>query len=304
MKEVKKYIDIVRYGKSNTKEVLKVGDYISISEKIDGANAQFSVSEELEIFCQSRRQKLDKDNNLRGFYQWVQNNMEPKRNLLNPNYRYYGEWLVSHKIKYKEEYYDNFYLFSIWDEEKQEYLSDDIVKYEANKLGISTVPYLYEGKFISFEHLMSFVGKSQMTLEENDGEGIVVKNANYKNRNGEQCFVKLVTEKFTEIKKQRPPKNPNVDSEKCEIIKSVLTKPRVDKMMYKLIDEGLLKKEDFCIEQMGKLLRLLGSRIKEDILKEEYEIVKTLEEKEFGKFVGKTLPLVVKEVLKDYENEI
>lgn len=33
MKEIKKYTDIIRYGKKGTEDVLKKGDYITITEK-------------------------------------------------------------------------------------------------------------------------------------------------------------------------------------------------------------------------------------------------------------------------------
>lgn len=196
--------------------------------------------------------------------------------------------------------YNNFYLFSIWDEEKQEYLPDEIVKLEANKLNIQTVTYFYEGKYISFEHLMSFVGKSDKTLEPNDGEGVVVKNVNYKDRYGNQVFVKLVSEKFAEVQKQKLPKNPNVDSELIEKIKSVLTEARVDKLIHKLVDEGLLI-EDYTIENMGEILKKLGSRVFEDIMKEESDLFINEEEDKIKKIIGKNLPNVIKNILKKDE---
>ncbi len=302
MKEIKKYTDVVRLGKSQTANVIQEGDYISITEKIDGANSSFCIDEtnELGVSCYSRNTPLSEENRLRGFYDWVLNNIVPIKDRLNPNYRYYGEWLIHHRVIYKPEMYNNFYLFSIWDEEKQEYLPDEIVKLEANKLNIQTVTYFYEGKYISFEHLMSFVGKSDKTLEPNDGEGVVVKNVNYKDRYGNQVFVKLVSEKFAEVQKQKLPKNPNVDSELIEKIKSVLTEARVDKLIHKLVDEGLLI-EDYTIENMGEILKKLGSRVFEDIMKEESDLFINEEEDKIKKIIGKNLPNVIKNILKKDE---
>jgi len=302
LKEIKKYTDVVRLGKSQTANVIQEGDYISITEKIDGANSSFCIDEtnELGVSCYSRNTPLSEENRLRGFYDWVLNNIVPIKDRLNPNYRYYGEWLIHHRVIYKPEMYNNFYLFSIWDEEKQEYLPDEIVKLEANKLNIQTVTYFYEGKYISFEHLMSFVGKSDKTLEPNDGEGVVVKNVNYKDRYGNQVFVKLVSEKFAEVQKQKLPKNPNVDSELIEKIKSVLTEARVDKLIHKLVDEGLLI-EDYTIENMGEILKKLGSRVFEDIMKEESDLFINEEEDKIKKIIGKNLPNVIKNILKKDE---
>lgn len=303
MKEIKKYTDIIRYGKASTQGVIQEGDIISITEKIDGANASFTYDLEnpLGVSCYSRRLNLTEENTLRGFYGWVKDNVVPIKEKLNPNYRYIGEWLVSHKIQYQEDKYYNFYMFSIWDEETEQYLSDDIVISEAERLGVQTVEYFYIGEFISYEHMSSFIGKSNITKYPDTGEGIVVKNVNYKDKYGKQCFVKLVSEKFAEVQKQKLPKNPNINNKEIEIIKSILTKPRVDKLMHKLVDEDLLTKEEFCIENMGKLLKLLGERVVEDMLKEESDILNNIEEKQLKRQTGKILPLVIKDVLKDYE---
>lgn len=303
MKEIKKYTDVVRYGKSSTQGVIQEGDIISITEKVDGANASFTIDEEnpMGVSCYSRRLTLSEENTLQGYYGWIKENIVPIKEDLHPNFRYIGEWTTPHKIQYKEEYTKTFLLFSIWDEIAEQYLSDEIVQYEAERLGLKTVEYFYYGKFISYEHMASFIGKSNITKEPDTGEGIVVKNVRYFDKNGKQVFVKLVSERFAEIQKQKLPKNPNINQKEVSIIKSILTKPRVDKLMHKLVDEELITKEDFIIENMGKLLRLLGDRILEDMIKEESEILSNIENKSLRKQVGKLLPLTLKEVLKDYE---
>lgn len=299
MKEIKKYTDVVRLGKSSTANVVQEGDDISITEKIDGANSSFCSDDtnELGVSSYSHNTPLSEVNRLRGFYDWVINNIVPNKGLLNPNYRYFGEWLVSHKVVYKPEIYNNFYLFSIWDDEKQEYLSDSIVKSEAEKLHIKTVPYFYEGKYISFEHLMSFVGQSELSLTPNTGEGVVVKNVNYKDKYGNQMFVKLVSADFAEVQKQKLPKNPNVDSALMSKVKSVLTNARIDKLINKLVDEVLLQ-EDYSIESMGTILKALGSRVFEDIMKEESDLFINEEEDKIKRIIGKNLPNIVKDILK------
>lgn len=303
MKEIKKYTDIVRYGKSGTKDVLKKGDYITITEKMDGANASFRIDKTnpLGISCYSRNKPLDAENNLGGFYEWVLNNIVPIKDKLNPNYIYYGEWMNPHKVKYKEEIYKNFYMFSIWDlsEELNQYLSDDIVKFEAKKLDIKTVNYFYEGEFINYDHLMNFVGKSDLTLEPNTGEGIVIKNVDYFDKYNRQCFVKLVSDKFTEIKKQKVPKTDKSMIEGYIELMSVLTRARVDKMLYKIVDEGIIPDEDICIENMGNILKIINGLVYEDILKEESEVISNFDQKSIRKLIGKNLPLIVKDILKE-----
>lgn len=300
MKEIRKYTDIIRYGHSSTNGVLQEGDYITITERIDGANASFTVDDTnmLGVSCYSRNTILNEDNRLRGFYDWVSNNIVIIKNKLNPNYRYYGEWLVSHKVQYKPEAYNNFYLFSIFDEINNIYLDDSIVKEEAKRLNLKTVPYFYEGKYESFEHISNFIGKSDLTLIPNEGEGVVVKNINYKDKYNRQLFIKLVSEKFVEVQKQKLPKNPNVNVKEIELVKSVLTKARVSKLIHKLVDEGLLQ-EDYSIECMGIILKQLNKRVYEDIMKEESELFQEYESDIIKRICGKNVSVVVKEVLKE-----
>ena len=282
-------------------EVENNHNYFAGGILVHNSNASFRLDKTnpLGVSCYSRNQILSEEQRLSGFYDWVKDNIVPIKDKLIPNYIYYGEYLVSHKVVYKPEYYKNFYAFSIWDTTTEQYLSDDIVIKEARKLNIKTTNYFYQGEYISFEHLMSFVGKSDMTLEPNMGEGIVVKNVNYAdNRNGEQCFVKLVSERFAEIQKQKVPKNPNVNNVLKSLIMTVLTKPRVEKLIYKLVDDGLLK-PDYAIEDMGTILRTLGSNVYEDIIKEESELFEQYETDEVKRGVGKNIPNIVKEILKE-----
>lgn len=218
--------------------------------------------------------------------------------MLTENYRYYGEWLTSHKVQYKPEAYKQFHLFSIYDESTGKYLSDEIVKSEAIKLGLSTPEYFYEGEYISFEHLLSFVGKSNLSLIPNTGEGVVVKNINYKDRYGNQVFVKLVSEGFAEIQKQKLPKDPSQLDVVMSLVQSVLTKPRVEKILLKKVDEGELDSE-FGIEDMGKILKLITSEVFNDCIKEESEVFENQDMDSIRKAFGKYTPVVVKEVLKD-----
>lgn len=300
MKEIKKYTDIVRYGKSGTQDVLQKGDYITITEKIDGANASFCLdgATGIGVTAYSRNNPLGEHNTLRGFYDWVVSAIAPIRDKLNPKYRYFGEWLVAHKVVYKQDQYGKFYMFSIWDEENEEYLPDEVVKSEAARLGIETTTYFYEGEYISFEHIMSFVGKSDRTLEPNTGEGVVVKNASYKRGDGKQVFVKFVSEKFAEVQKQKLPKNPNIEDEHKGLIDSVVTLPRIEKIINKMVDEGILN-ENYGIEDMSIILRNLGQLVFDDVIKEEYDMVKDLEDKVLKKKIGKVLPIKVKSILKE-----
>lgn len=291
MTEIKKYMSIVRLGHKTTADVLNKGDYITITEKVDGANASFTAIDG-EAYGFSRNNSVNEDNTLRGFYGFVQT--LDASNLL-PNKRYFGEWCVKHKIDYGENL-NKFYLFDIYDEETQEYLPLDFVKTEADRLKLNLVPIFYEGEYIDFEHLSGFIGKSELT-EDGKGEGIVVKNVDYRDRHGKQIFVKLVSEGFREMQKQKAPKDPSKQPEEFTFVKTFMTKGRVEKLIHKLVDEGILE-EKFGIEDMGLILRNLGDRVYEDMIKEESDsLSKEFKENNLRKGIGKNLPLMVKEII-------
>ena len=294
MSEMKKYMDIIRLGHKTTVGVLNEGDYITITEKIDGANASFKKENGI-IKAFSRNTQLNEENNLRGFYQWTQT-LNP--DILHEGVIYFGEWLVKHKIQYLVDKLNQFYLYDIYDEINNTYLSFSLVQEEANKLNINIIPLFYEGEYKSFEHLMSFVGKTILGSEK--GEGIVVKNIEYKNKYGNQLFVKLVTEEFSEIQKQKPPKDPNRSlTIEQQFVNECVTRARVEKLLHKLIDENILE-ENYGIEDMRLILNNLGSRVYEDILKEESDsLPENYEVQLVRKAIGSKLPLVVKEIIKE-----
>jgi len=290
---MKKYMDIIRLGHKSTVGVLNEGDNITITEKLDGANASFKKENGI-IKAFSRNTELNEENNLRGFYQWTQT---LDINLLLDNIIYFGEWLVRHTIKYQLDKLNQFYLYDIYNENYNTYLDFSFIEYEANKLNINLIPLFYKGEYQSFEHLKSFVGKT--IFGEGKGEGIVVKNVGYKNKYGNQIFVKLVTEEFSEVQKQKPPKDPNRPiTVEQEFINMCLTKARVDKLLHKLIDEGIIE-EEFGIEDMGLILKNLGSRVYEDIIKEESDsLPENYEIQLIRKAIGNKLPSAIKDILK------
>ncbi len=289
---MKKYTDIIRLGHRTTLDVLKVGDLITIEEKIDGANGSFLIENgELEVY--SRNVQLNENNNLNGFYNWVFKNID-KENL-NFRYIYFGEWLIKHKIEYYKENMKKFYLFDIYDKVTEKYLPFSHVLNEAIRLNINHVPVFYEGPYRDMKQLEQFVGQSELG---NEGEGIVIKNTGYVNRFGHQMFVKLVREDYQEIK-------PIVDSTPLAStvesiwVMSVVTIPRIEKMLYKLIDEGILDSQ-YGIEDMGYILKILSGRMYEDIMKEESDSLPSFyNDKLILKSLGKILPGLLKSIIRN-----
>lgn len=283
---MKKYHKIVRHGQKGSHLTVQGNPEIVVMEKLDGANASFKL-EDGEIKCFSRNSELHEGNGLRGFYQWVQENINAD-DLVEGGI-YFGEWLVPHTIKYPQEAYQQFYLFDIYDEETERYIGFNLVEKQAEKLNLNLVPVFYKGEFQSYEHLEQFVGKSEIG---EIGEGIVVKNYNYEDKHGDQLFTKIVSDKFAEKAKTKKQKMPQNKNELDDFVETYLTKARVEKMLNKLVDEGILD-EDYGIEDMGTILKNSGKRIIDDILEEEMDsLIKIVKKK-----IGKRYPSKVKEIV-------
>lgn len=284
----RKYESVVRYGKKRTEEIVAPGEYITIWEKLDGANASFKLVDG-EIKAYSRNQELDGSNTLRGFYDWAVNTLDKSK--LREGITYYGEWLVPHKVVYNEDAYRKFYLFDVL-KINGYYASSDSVRLMARSLGCELAPILYEGEFRSIDHIVSFVGNSKFGEE---GEGVVVKNIIKKNMESAP-YLKFVSKKFSEMQ-MIPTKSKSVGIDGT--VEGMLNVPRVEKLINKLIDEGKVPSElDFT--DMGTLLKALGSSVYDDIIEEELDtILAKIKHK-----IGREMPLVVKQVISDrYQTE-
>lgn len=269
----KKFMDIERIKEVNVNGFEK-GDYIVIQEKIDGANSAIRYDSESDcVVAQSRKQILSIGNNLRGMYEWSQTlDKDRVREVLGDNLCLFGEWLVPHTVKYPDEKYNQFYAYDIYDTDAEKYLPQDIVEERAKELGLNFVPVFYKGEFQSWEHCLSFVGKTEMDGEM--GEGIVIKNQTKLNDpNGRTPFyIKIVSEKFQETHEHHV--------KIVSLCESIVTEARVTKILHKLVDEGILP-ENWGAKEMGIVAKNLCSRVFEDCMKEEPEIVSQIEN--FGK---------------------
>ena len=266
------------------------GDIISITTKIDGANASIAWDEttgKLEIF--SRTNLLNAPGSLRGFYDYIKTNVEPKVDWSGyPTLVFFGEWEVPHTCKYSKDAYNHWYIYDIWNAVTRSYLCQSEVKAFCKKFKLDYIEELYYGPFMSWDHCRSFLNKS--TAYGPEQEGIVIKNqtklSNLDNRN--PVYIKIVDEKFKEHMANKGHKQKEIDPEKeaekqkaMELASSIVTEARVRKLILKLIDEGKLP-ETLTPKDMGSVMKQLPRLVFDDCLKEESETVKQL-----GEFAGK-----------------
>ena len=195
--EFVKYQHIEKYGNVEV-EGITDGECL-VFPKIDGTNGSVWLKNG-KVAAGSRKRDLslegEKDN--AGFYEWVktQSNIEA---LLkdNPDFRLFGEWLVPHSLKtYRDDAWRRFYVFDVLD--KDGYLHYDKYKPILDKYKLDYITPLIRVTNASDETLKNCLKKNTFLIKENsgEGEGIVIKNYDYKNKYGRICWAKIVTNEF------------------------------------------------------------------------------------------------------------
>lgn len=323
----KSFIDIEHANADNIGE-FKPGDEIIIQEKIDGANAAIRFDRETKsVVAQSRKNILNCDNNLRGFYEWCQTtDVGAIEAALGDNYILFGEFLVPHTVVYPDDRYGQFFAYDIYSLTGKTYLPQHIVRATAQELGINYAPVFYEGKFTSWDDCKQYVGRTGLGGEY--GEGIVVKNQtlvkiatmrayhcvpSYRDlfnddwMNGrdrgyiprEPFYLKIVGEKFKETKpikkkKQLSPEDQAAYDEAVAKTESIVTVARTEKLLHKLVDEGILP-EKWRAKDLKTVAQNLPKRMFEDCIKEEKALATTIPQ--FSKLCSKVCMQHARDIL-------
>ena len=276
-----------------------------VQEKLDGSNGSFTFNDgKLEIF--SRRTKLDPENNLNGFYQYVHNfydsllNIERKEfKMLLDNHIFFGEWLVPHKVYYAEYYSKDFYLFDIWEKNTKRYLSYDEVKDFAEKFGFRT-PEVFlhvqpkDVPTFNEEDVVKLAGKSNISSPKDTGEGIVIKYLDGKDEH--EDYYKIVTDKFRELMNQKTTNKVNKNT--SSVADYAITKARFEKIIFRAMDEGRLTEDDLVFEQFGKIMKECVNDFVDDIIDEELDQMVELIKKQ----IKKKSPHVLRTILEEKIN--
>jgi hypothetical protein len=208
--EFKKYQHIERLGTSEVQNI-ELGE-CHVFPKIDGTNASIWLDAG-NIQCGSRTRHLSFDADNAGFYAWVINQQNIYEYLIaNPTHRLFGEWLVPHSLKtYRQDTWRKFYVFDVCvDRLPEEILHDGdsefhYLPYEEykpllEKHGIDYIPTLAKITNGSYEQFVNQLINNVFLIEDGkgNGEGIVVKRYDFRNRFNRQAWAKIVTSEFKE----------------------------------------------------------------------------------------------------------
>lgn len=201
--EFKKYQHIERFGTDEVQGIELGTCYVF--PKIDGTNSQCYLNDDNELRCGSRNRELTLDKDNAGFY----NSMINEKNIIDylhkyPNHRIFGEWLVPHSLKtYRDDAWRKFYVFDVCENDENDKLK--YIPYEEYKdlLEEFNINYIQPIKIIkngTFEDFLKCTEINTFLIKNGQGvgEGVVIKNYNFKNKYGRTTWAKIVTNEFKE----------------------------------------------------------------------------------------------------------
>jgi len=265
-------------------------DFVWCREKIDGTNASVWVRDG-KICAGSRNRELSLDDDNAGFYKYVSSNKKLTSYLVeNPGVRLYGEWLVPHTVRYKEDKYRKFYLFLLTEEVDGTIYYNSLEELEkiAKEVDVEVAPIvgiLYKPTHEQIKELAN--RPSNLTLDGRVGEGIVYTAL-------DATLVKVISDDFrngvhkreNRIKREKEIYNSTTEQ---EFLNERLTAGDVYKELAKLKLE-----QEWNVKLFGKLIGMVSQGFFEDF---HDEIIKNTEIN--VQYLKKLIPEKIKELVPD-----
>lgn len=256
---------------------------VQVEEKADGSNYSFGFING-ELVCRSKTTILNILAPEKMFNLAVATSKELQP-LLKPDWVYRTEYLA--KPRHNALHYDripNKHLLG-FDIERSDgtYLTYAEKKEEFARLGLETVPLLYDGKVSGYELFRTLVDNTVSILGGAKVEGVVVKNYNVFGQDGNILLGKFVSEAFKEVHKGPKLTQSNKDSIVDTISSMYHTKARWNKAIQHLKERGELTTS---LKDIPLLLKEISSDTK---LESESEIKDLLFKWAWGKISKKII---------------
>lgn len=295
--EFRPYMHIERYGNDEVQGV-ELGECY-IFPKIDGTNGSVWVDGSEDICCGSRKRHLSLTQDNAGFMDYVldQDNL---MNLVldNQNWTVYGEWLVPHSLKtYRESAWRKFYIFDVWDWDNNCYLHYDAYQPILEEYKVDYIPSLCIFKSATYDNLLVEIKNNTFLIDEGkgSGEGIVIKNYNYKNKFGRTIWAKLITNEFKEKHaRMQPTEKLGKQMVEEEICNKYVSQHLIDKIYSKIVNE--------CEGWNSKYIPRLLNTVYYDLINEElWNIIKSMKNPTIN---FKTLNTLVTMKIKTLKSEL
>lgn len=245
------YQSIKKFGTAETEGIQDGKSYVFA--KIDGTNASAWFDGE-QVQAGSRRRWLDEtsDGDNAGFCKYARADQRLLAFFQKyPDLRLYGEWLVPHSLKtYREDAWRKFYVFDVVKEFEPEvegenfmYLSYDEYQPILEEFGLDYIIPIGIVKNASEQNYIHYLSKNGFLIKDGEGigEGLVIKNYDYKNEYGRIVWAKIVTNEF----KERHYKEMGAPEVETKVIE--------EKIVDDFVSEALIEKEySKIVHEMGE----------------------------------------------------
>lgn len=268
------YQHIERFGNAEV-EGIELGQCYCFS-KVDGTNMSMWIDNGVVQVGSRKRHLTEDSNDNAGSREQVK--VDPQFDGIkaflddHPNYRIFGEFLVPHTVAtYRKDAWRKFYLFDFMDEAGN-YIPYPDYKEWCDKYGIEYIPCMAVIKNGSYENFIHLLDQNNYLIEDGKGtgEGIVIKNYEFRNKYGRNTYAKIVTSEFKENFHKKMGAN-EVENKMIEdeIASKFCSLTLVDKTYAKIVTEADGWSSKF-------IPRLLESVYHDLIVEEMYEILKEL----------------------------
>lgn len=262
-----RYPHLEKYGNDSV-DGINIGKTY-VFPKIDGTNASVWL-EDKQIKAGSRNRELTVENDNAGFYKWVLQNKTLEKFLhYYPQFRLYGEWLVPHTITdYREDAWNKFYVFDVYNDQDGQFLSYENYKILLDHFNIEYIPCW---KIINNGTLENYLREAEqckyLLKQDQDGEGIVIKNYGFINKYNKVTWAKIVNSEFKE-QNYKIFGSPEMGKQliEQEIVDSHVTQAFCEKEYAKLKLDGWNSKR--IPELLGKIWHALITEELWDIIKQ------------------------------------
>ena len=260
--DFKKYQHIERLGSTETKGI-EIGT-VWVFPKIDGTNASLWWDNGLQAGSRNRHLTVDTEDN-HGFREWAMQQEKFVRFFKDhPDLKLFGEWLVPHTLKtYEDTAWHNFYVFDVITESDFSYVPYEEYKEMLALYDIQFIPAICKVVNPTKDRLIAQLDKNGYLVKDGagPGEGVVIKNYEYRNPFGRSIWAKIVRNEF---KTKHWSHNTTEVKEKKEVEQEI-----VDKYITQALVEKEFAKIDAEVGWSSKLIPRLLSTVFYCLVKEE-----------------------------------
>lgn len=259
-----KYQHIERLGTPETEGILD--GICFVFPKLDGTNCQVWYEDGVIKAGSRNREILSPDEHF-GFLEYVRSNDCFERFFSAfPDIKLYGEFLVPHTLRtYDDTAWRKFYVFDVVKETQgfAEYVPYVLYQQRLELFGLDYIPPICKCANATYEGLLGLLENNTYLIKDGCGvgEGIVIKNYDYKNKYGRVIWAKLVRNEF----KAKHAKSTITELKEKALIEQAITD--------KFLTSEMIKKEyaKICAETdwSSKLIPRLLSTVFYTLIKEE-----------------------------------